>query len=528
MAEAEKQRGKRSGMFFEPPSRLQQADKLSHLIRYSDFLLLVIGVEGSGKTTLLERIAPSDPQDTTLVVCRLSPDGAMDTPALLAALLQQLPNHSNHAAGDQAGQLQGLHEQVSAMRALGQRLLLLVDDAHLLSTAALALLLNFLAAGNSDGTAPQLLLLGEPALEETLRQGQLLDGLEGRLHNTVLAPYRDEEAREFLQLRYPTLRTLPKKQLDRLLEQAAGVPGKLDSGALTLLRIGKTSVTGSARAFPFPPLHLAGILLVLLAITVVAAWQFMPAEETERVAESVDRVEIALKLPAATAVANAEAQAARSQLEQRLQAQEARMNRDAAAAQTAEAARLAKAEPAPKLPEPGNGALPPAATELAPQAAVNENAGPVAQTMATQQQAPADLPADTARVAVPVRPQPLATKAEPVVEAVVAESPNVEAVPAATYGREAELLQWPAAGYTLQMLGARDARSVSKFLQAQSEPELFYSFSTLYKGRPWYVVVYGRYPSRNAAAAAILPPALKQLRPWARSVQGVQDDIRKK
>ncbi len=94
---------------------------------------------------------------------------------------------------------------------------------------------------------------------------------------------------------------------------------------------------------------------------------------------------------------------------------------------------------------------------------------------------------------------------------------------------EGGLLQWPDRGYTLQMLGARKAATIDKFIARQADPDAFHYFSTLYKGKPWHVVIYGRYDSRQYAAAAAqsLPAELRELQPWARSIESVKADIRK-
>ncbi len=98
------------------------------------------------------------------------------------------------------------------------------------------------------------------------------------------------------------------------------------------------------------------------------------------------------------------------------------------------------------------------------------------------------------------------------------------------YLRERELLSWNPAGYTLQMLGARKEKSVVEFIGSRADKNSLYYFSTIYKEKPWYVVVYGNYTSRDKAIAAVasLPADLRRLNPWARSVRGVHDDIRRK
>jgi septal ring-binding cell division protein DamX len=115
---------------------------------------------------------------------------------------------------------------------------------------------------------------------------------------------------------------------------------------------------------------------------------------------------------------------------------------------------------------------------------------------------------------------------------VVANSADVPQAPAASdeamVGGE-DLLNWSDNGYTLQLLGARQLATIKDFIADQSSSEGFYHFSTRYKGKPWHVVIFGRYASRKDASRAVqtLPVSLQKLKPWARSIQSVKSDIRK-
>ncbi len=97
------------------------------------------------------------------------------------------------------------------------------------------------------------------------------------------------------------------------------------------------------------------------------------------------------------------------------------------------------------------------------------------------------------------------------------------------YGDGQTLLGWKPQGYTLQMLGVRRQKSAVEFIGSMPKSKELHSFSTIYKGKPWFVVIYGNFSSRKAAMNAVgeLPPSLRSRRPWARSIKGVQDDIQK-
>jgi DamX protein len=142
------------------------------------------------------------------------------------------------------------------------------------------------------------------------------------------------------------------------------------------------------------------------------------------------------------------------------------------------------------------------------------------------------LPA-VAEVAVAVQPkeeEKVVEKPAPVKPAIVEEKkPTVQAKESG-WLKEKQLLAWPAKGYTLQLLGARSADSIDQFMRSVKEPEKIYYFQTVFKGAPWHVLVYGQYSNRDAAVRAVsaLPEELRKMKPWPRSIKGVQADIQKK
>jgi len=82
--------------------------------------------------------------------------------------------------------------------------------------------------------------------------------------------------------------------------------------------------------------------------------------------------------------------------------------------------------------------------------------------------------------------------------------------------------------YTLQILGVHERITLRKFL-LQYELDDIAMFKTTHSGKSWYVLVYGVYPTRQQALAALetLPPSLRQdTKPWARSIASVQKHIK--
>ena len=137
------------------------------------------------------------------------------------------------------------------------------------------------------------------------------------------------------------------------------------------------------------------------------------------------------------------------------------------------------------------------------------------------------LPAQIVQAVVSVAPKPIVkTKIETPLKKTDASLLSGASI----WLKEDQLLAWPASGYTLQVLGARSEESIVQFMGSLKSPDRLYYFSTVYKNAPWHVVVYGQYANRTAANRAVnsLPLELQKLKPWARSISGVQQDIKKK
>jgi DamX protein len=90
------------------------------------------------------------------------------------------------------------------------------------------------------------------------------------------------------------------------------------------------------------------------------------------------------------------------------------------------------------------------------------------------------------------------------------------------------ILQQDADAYTLQLLAVRKLQGLRALVQGlRLDLELAY-FVSHRKGRDWYVLIAGVFPSRQAAIAASkgLPRSLRGGPPWIRRMAGVQRAIK--
>jgi len=77
-------------------------------------------------------------------------------------------------------------------------------------------------------------------------------------------------------------------------------------------------------------------------------------------------------------------------------------------------------------------------------------------------------------------------------------------------------------------MGTHDPEAVTRFVRRNRLERDVAWFSTRYQDRPWYVVVYGRYATKNKARAAIagLGRALRKGHPWPRAIAGILGAVR--
>ena len=81
--------------------------------------------------------------------------------------------------------------------------------------------------------------------------------------------------------------------------------------------------------------------------------------------------------------------------------------------------------------------------------------------------------------------------------------------------------------YVIQLAGMYQKRGLAEFIaryQKALAPEQLSYFKTVYRGRDWYVLLYGNYARLGEALEVLesLPPALQKNSPYIRTFGGVQ------
>jgi len=460
----------------------QRLDLLSHLAQFTQRLLVIKGDHGSGKSALLQQFLRRAEENWQL--CSITAEIALDETALWREI--------NHCYGlREDSTLDQLRERLDDLTRSDNLPIITIDDAHLLPEASLVALLQNLAANKqNENRLATLILSGEAPLETMLDEPALAVHLNEKAQIIDLPAMDEEQVTAYLQHRLtaagrPGAHPFSATQLKQISQSSAGLPGAINDLAHRLLdkmaqsperatsSTSKPATEGKSR-----PLRLyLGATLFVLAIAPLLLFQeqinqFFEPADTEQVAPPVS-------LPAQP------------------------INRP-----------LEEIKPvvrAPIKPVPLPEEKP---VEVAPAATVEPTTpAPVERVVAevTPTERPEVTPAATTDPAVePVKPTPLPT---PVIETEIR--------------GEAWLLSQRPTLYTLQLLGSEQEQAIIDYIRNNQIKANAAYFQTTNKGKIWFALLYGIYPSYEAARSAKnqLPPSLNRYTPWPRSIASVHSDI---
>jgi DamX protein len=279
------------GFKFFPAQRKPVLGQLHHLARYSQLLLVVTGPQGSGKTLLRQAlVASTNKQSVQSVV--VSARGAGDATGVLRQVAQAL----NVAQAE----MRPILSQVVQLALTGQEVYILVDDAEQLGESALEALLG-LAAGTPEGR-PHVFLFGEASIIDRLDQLCAESGTEEeRFHVIELAPYTEEETREYLAQRLDGagqgVGLFSAEQISDIHEQSGGWPGAINQVArdsmIEAMIASRSAVKRPSMGFKMPKKHVLALGGVVVA-AVLAAWLIPGRSNTPATAPANSQAQLPL------------------------------------------------------------------------------------------------------------------------------------------------------------------------------------------------------------------------------------------
>ncbi|MGE8467650.1 MAG: SPOR domain-containing protein [Pseudomonas putida] len=515
------------GFKFFPAQRKPVLGQLHHLARYSQLMLVVTGPLGSGKTLLRQAlVASTNKQSVQSVV--VSARGASDAASVLGQVAQSLEVAQP--------EVQAILSKVVQLALTGQEVYLLVDDAEQLDESALQALLE-LAAGVPEGR-PHVFLFGESSLIAGLDELSIEDE---RFHVIELAPYSEEETREYLEQRLDGagqgIEVFTREQIVDIHEHSDGWPGNINQVArdtlIEAMIASRSTAKRPSMGLKMPKKHVLALSAVV--VVAVAAAVLMPKKGDKAPAE-VPATQAQLPSgegqPGAAQANNGNPAIEFSGSSQPMPLPLVGQSQPVMREPLAQAAGMGDGEegsPAGNTAlQPGN---PPTVTTIAPPQGVPAGPAP----------APAQPIASAPVQAVAPAPKPVATQpVKPVAPAKPAPAPTQVATAKPAPKPAAKPVEKPAASgssgggwyagqkpsnYVVQILGTSSEASAQAFVKAQGGDYRY--FKKNLQGKPLYVVTYGSFANRDAAVAAIknLPAKVQAGKPWPRTVASVQQEL---
>ncbi len=500
-------------LFYAEPTRAQRLDILHHLTQYNDALLLVTGPEGSGKSTLLQQYIAK--ASKTWEVVRVEASGGIDERNLIQQIYHQL--ELNFRGATHSELLEQLEHHLDGLLHNARQGVLLVDDAHQLTTTALQRVLQ-LASLRSFTNKPLLrvILFGESSLVEKL-DDPLLAQFTGIPHRIIdLPPFDEEHSTHYLLHRLSAARFVAgepftEAALHTLHKQSKGWPGRLNSLAHQLLLDSLPSsehpaeLPGISDRDLYKPKRLIGVGLVIVILLTFIAWDIIDSlfdVSTDTEATTADRPADEPPTPPASRERHQQALAIPAQKSDSPPGSPPRPTSldEAIASIIEDPARGQIPKPPAQEKTASHEATSPAAETLPPAKAETTQAPPVKTTSATSQPA-----ADT----------PLAKQ--------------WQALPDWLPARDNEwLLSRNPQHFTLQLIAGEHLDTLRKFIIRHKLKQHLAFYRTQRNGKPWYSLVYGDYPDKQRATDARnrLPQALREQKPWIRRFDGIQQTLK--
>ncbi|MEE9343765.1 MAG: AAA family ATPase [Gammaproteobacteria bacterium] len=522
--------------FYAGSTLMQRLDLLSHLTQFGDAVIVVTGPDGSGKTTLAQYLNKTAKTDWTM--CNLAASQAEQFQHILAAHLGGYP--------DAPAKLL-ITEWINRSND-NDLLVVMVDDAQLLTPEGMKRLSVLFEENIIDRT--RLLLFGTDDLSEKVHAALDSDIFKNTAQILEMPRFTTNDTSAYLLHRmavagYSGGNPFTETEIQAINKAADGRPLEINRQAEICLieGHGRSNLKASVRHNKPANLPLISSLVagaVLLAGIVGWLLKSPTVEKPALVANHQQRLAVppADKPVPAKSLATAPESVARENTgliartppEIKKPPETTRKLEKSATAQpivnpsqTTNPARELVLEKTTDTP-------PQITTETQENQQPDEPSTEVTTPVIVQKPESAIQPTQIAK-AEP-EPEPAIVPVEEIKQSNAKISKEIQ-LPVAQTGdklslREAWLIKQKPGNYTLQLLGSRNEKAVRKFIRDQklSRDKTAY-YRGKYKGKDWFVVVYGAFKDKAAAVQQIksLPESIRKATPWPRKMKSVQESI---
>ncbi len=476
--------------FYGGGQRRQLLDKLEHLCQFSASLLVVLGEPGSGKSLLARELGNSFESEDEICLINAQPDGSSLDVLTEIADCFSLSADTQTSVGQLLASLRHFGQSADELDSLA---LVAIDDAQHLSEQTLGELTSLLQAQDVGGRRLHIVLFAEPQIANRLDRFQLQEVL---IHDFYLEPLTLSETADYLNFRMEWAGYIGPELFNELLvepwwRRAEGrLPILHQAAHQWLLESVQPKVEKPTSKLPL--VHIVSIAL-LLGLLMMAYLYSGNDDESGHEPDLADR-----------SLENSD-------------------NR-----QPAKASPETVSSEGQRVVEPLDRVTPSQQPESLEEATNDE---PLAEPEAVETEAPPLTTSETTLEALQGAPGavteqaselPPETQVGPATEEKPVELPQLPE-------DEQILLSWRSDDYTLQLLGAHSEQSVRDYMNRQPNSAQLLRYQSQRQGKPWYVVVVGRYQSSAEARRAVaqLPESQQKAGPWPRPLEEIQEEIKK-
>jgi len=500
--------------FLLDTERAQRINMLYHMSQNSELLLVVTGVEGSGKTSLLHRFIEMRTENWRQCVINANtmtnPDQLLIEIAEGFGLPQDTVNFGNG--------IEMLQKRLTEMKLSELMPILIVDDAHELPTASLAILLKLSELSDDNERLLRIVLFAEPSIMEMFNAPELKEVRHRITHTLTMPTFTEQQTIEYIQYRLSVAgltgdNPFSQGQMKRIHRQANGIPGLINKFAQEILL--DTSITDSTHNNLSLATRLRSLMsiIIILGIAGSVTW-YLSRDVINSLSETqtakLETRELPLLPPSKKVAepANPNAAIVSAALEK---------NTDVL---------TAKVEPVKESDTTKKEVVtvaPPAKPELTTEPAKVEKTETLPTTKPLADEKTAN-PKNTVATPKPV--------VEPTTQPSIAPKPTVIAkpidkpvpTPTPITVKKDWLSQQNKNHYTLQIMGSSQRNSLLTVQRNHKINTQSAIIRTKLKGKDWYVLVYKSYPTKQQArnAANILPKSLRRTQPWPRRFSDIK------
>jgi DamX protein len=471
--------------FFITPELQHRLDLIKHLLEFSQQILLVKGAAKVGKTNFCQHLIVK--AEAEWIICSIDATEDMGPDTLVKAMLH---DHQDKLE-DTTETIAALNRYLEFCNLNNSVPVLFVDNADKLNQASLRFIFQLMEFKEQD-TFVRVLLIGQDLLLQRLNEIAEELSNAGLVHAVSIPAFTLEQTAAYLRHRLSACGgredMFSEKEASRIHKVAGGLagdinflarqglsdPAELEAELATAREILKTNKNSSQ----IGKLILASLLVTFI---VFGSWSFLQEDG------KTDTKTVPLNLPPENLPVPA----------------------------------LTVNETIPKKPEP----LPDAWLES--QVALPESVEAV-------ESFPDEVESEKESNIEDKEKIPVAKAVKKSTSVDIKPQPELQTLPATTSrGKPGPgkiksndwLLAQPADRYVLQLMGAVEKATITRFLEdAQLDKEQLALYKTKQSGKDWHVLVYGLYPDREQARAAIdaLSAKARAQKPWPKAIISIQ------